>query len=87
MSHCLSGADHLHIVPMRKYFPTRTYGVVLRKAKQLSPAASRFVETLRSVAKAESNNRKRTARNGATHDAGSAHKTGSITAGSKSATK
>jgi DNA-binding transcriptional LysR family regulator len=59
MSHCLSGADHLHTAPMRKYFPTRTYGVVLRKGKQPSPAACRFVETLRTDAKAESNGRKK----------------------------
>jgi DNA-binding transcriptional LysR family regulator len=47
MSHCLSGADHLHTAPMRRYFPSRTYGVVLRKGKQLSPAAAGFVEMLR----------------------------------------
>lgn len=47
MSHCLSGADHLHTVPMRRYFPSRTYGVVLRKGKPLSPAAAGFVEMLR----------------------------------------
>jgi len=47
MSHCLSGADHLHAAPLRRYFPTRTYGVVLRKGKVPSPAAARFVETLR----------------------------------------
>jgi DNA-binding transcriptional LysR family regulator len=46
MSHCLSGADHLHAVPLTRYFPSRTYGVVLRKDKQLSPAATKFVETL-----------------------------------------
>jgi DNA-binding transcriptional LysR family regulator len=46
MSHCLSGADHLQAIPLRRYFPTRTYGVVLRKGKTLSPAAQRFVETL-----------------------------------------
>jgi len=47
MSHCLSGADHLHAVSLRRYFPSRTYGVVLRKGKELSPAADRFVEMLR----------------------------------------
>jgi len=62
MSHCLSGADHLHSVSLRRYFPLRTYGVVLRKSKRLSPAAERFVQTLRSDAKAESNGRKRTRR-------------------------
>jgi DNA-binding transcriptional LysR family regulator len=47
MSHCLTGADHLHTVPMGRYFPRRTYGVVLRKGKSPSPPAARFVETLR----------------------------------------
>jgi DNA-binding transcriptional LysR family regulator len=47
MSHCLSGADQLHSLPLKRWFPTRTYGVVLRKGKVLSPAAQRFVETLR----------------------------------------
>lgn len=53
MSHCLTGADHLHAVSLRRYFPDRTYGVVLRKGKMLSPAAARFVETLRTEASAE----------------------------------
>jgi DNA-binding transcriptional LysR family regulator len=47
MSHCLSGADHLHSIPLRRYFPKRTYGVVLRKGKELSPAAEQFVRTIR----------------------------------------
>jgi DNA-binding transcriptional LysR family regulator len=58
MSHCLSGADHLHTVAMRRYFPTRTYGVVLRKGKALSPAASRFVETLREDASGGTNGKR-----------------------------
>jgi DNA-binding transcriptional LysR family regulator len=52
MSHCLSGADHLHTAPMRRYFPSRTYGVVLRKGKPLSPAAAGFVEMLRAGTRA-----------------------------------
>jgi DNA-binding transcriptional LysR family regulator len=47
MSHCLSGADHLHAVPVGRWFPKRTYGVVLRKGRSLSPAAERFVEMIR----------------------------------------
>jgi DNA-binding transcriptional LysR family regulator len=46
MSHCLSGADHLHAVPMGRYFPKRTYGIVLRKGKQLSPPAEQFMRTI-----------------------------------------
>jgi len=79
MSHCLSGADHLHAVPLRRYFPTRTYGVVLRKGRILSPAAERFVRTLRSDADVTDNGRHRT-----TH---ARHSVGSTTARSKSATK
>jgi DNA-binding transcriptional LysR family regulator len=79
MSHCLSGADHLHAVPLRRYFPTRTYGVVLRKGKVLSPAAERFVQTLRA-----DKNVSRRSRSG---KAGATHSTGSTTARSKSATK
>jgi DNA-binding transcriptional LysR family regulator len=78
MSHCLSGADHLHTVPLRRYFPTRTYGVVLRKGKVLSPAAERFVQTLRSNADGSENGRQRKP---------SRHNSGSTTARSKSATK
>jgi len=51
MSHCLSGADHLYTVPLRRYLPARTYGVVLLKGKQLAPAADRFVEMLRTQGK------------------------------------
>ena len=51
MSHCLTGADHLHSVPLGRWFPKRTYGVVLRRGAALSPAAGRFVEMIRSSAK------------------------------------
>lgn len=50
MSHCLTGADHLHSVPLGRWFPKRTYGLVLRKGHKLSPAAERFVEMIRSPA-------------------------------------
>jgi DNA-binding transcriptional LysR family regulator len=79
MSHCLNGADHLHTVPLRRYFPTRTYGVVLRKGKILSPAAERFVQMLRSD--------ENISRRGRSRKAGATHSTGSTTARSKSATK
>jgi DNA-binding transcriptional LysR family regulator len=51
MSHCLTDADQLHRVPMGRYFPKRTYGVVLSKAKPLSPAAEQFVRTLQTIRK------------------------------------
>jgi DNA-binding transcriptional LysR family regulator len=59
MSHCLSGADHLHAVSLRRYFPPRAYGVVLRKEKVLSPAAEQFVATLREDASGGSNGKPR----------------------------
>jgi DNA-binding transcriptional LysR family regulator len=59
MSHCLTGADHLHTAPLRRYFPTRTYGVVLRKGKTLSPAAARFVETMRADTSAAEGGKRR----------------------------
>ncbi len=52
MSHCLSGADHLHAVPVGRWFPKRTYGLVLRQGHQLSPAAEQFVQMIRSQANA-----------------------------------
>ncbi len=79
MSHCLSGADHLHTAPLRRYFPARTYGVVLRKEKVLSPAAARFVETLRE----DTGDARATAK----RKADATHSNGSTTARSKSATK
>ncbi len=57
MSHCLTGADHLHSVPLGRWFPKRTYGVVLRKGAALSPAAGRFVEMIRSEARTLQNGR------------------------------
>jgi DNA-binding transcriptional LysR family regulator len=57
MSHCLTGADHLHSVPLGRWFPKRTYGVVLRKGAALSPAAERFVEMIRAEAKTLQNGR------------------------------
>ncbi len=52
MSHCLSGTDRLHTVPLGRYFPKRSYGIVLCKGRQLSPAAEQFVRTIRTSVKA-----------------------------------
>jgi len=59
MSHCLTGADHLHAVPLGRWFPKRTYGLVLRKGRPLSPAAERFVEMIRLDADKARNGRRR----------------------------
>lgn len=45
MSHCLTGKEKLHTAPLGRYFPRRSYGLVLRKGRVLSPAARLFVET------------------------------------------
>jgi DNA-binding transcriptional LysR family regulator len=57
MSHCLTGADHLHSVPLGRWLPKRTYGVVLRKGAPLAPAAERFVEMIRTEARTLQNGR------------------------------
>ena len=51
MSHCLSGADHLHSVPLGRWFPKRTYGLVLRKGVKLSAVAERFATMVRTDVK------------------------------------
>ena len=38
--------DRLASIPLDGYFPSRTYGVVLRRGKFLSPAARRFLEMI-----------------------------------------
>ena len=45
MSHCLTGKEKLHTVALGKYFPSRSYGLVIRKGRTLSPAARLFVDT------------------------------------------
>jgi len=59
MSHCLSDADHLHAVPVGRWFPKRTYGLVLRKDHQLSPAAEQFVAMIRSHPKVAPHGRRK----------------------------
>lgn len=46
MSHCLSDQDELHMSPVGRYLPKRTYGVVLRRGSRISPAAARFVDAM-----------------------------------------
>lgn len=43
---CLTEKDRLATIPLNRYFPQRSYGVVLRKGKFLSPQAQRFVDIL-----------------------------------------
>ena len=41
---CMTEEDRLVSIPLDAYFPSRTYGVVLRRGKFLSPAARRFLD-------------------------------------------
>ena len=43
---CLTGGERLAAIPLNDYFPQRSYGVVMRRHKQLTPQARRFVELL-----------------------------------------
>jgi len=40
---CLTERDRLARIPLNAYFPRRSYGIVTRKGKELSPQARRFV--------------------------------------------
>ncbi len=44
---CLSGDENLAKIPLGRYFPDRSYGIVLRRGKFLSPQAKRFLEITR----------------------------------------
>lgn len=43
---CLTGAEKVVSKPLDKYFPKRSYGLVLRKGKFLSPQARKFIEIM-----------------------------------------
>ncbi|ACL73625.1 LysR family transcriptional regulator [Thioalkalivibrio sulfidiphilus] len=43
---CLTGEEKLAAIPLSDYFPRRTYGVVMRKGKFLSPQACSFLELM-----------------------------------------
>ncbi len=42
----ISGQERLEVIPAGEFFPKRTYGVVLRKGRILTPQAKRFVTLL-----------------------------------------
>lgn len=46
---CLTGEESLGRVPLEQYFPRRSYGIVLRRGKFLSPQTKRFQETVDEV--------------------------------------
>lgn len=43
---CLTGEERLAALPLDRYFPKRTYGVVLRRGKFLTPQARLFIEMM-----------------------------------------
>ncbi len=47
---CLTGKESITAIPFNKYFPMRTYGIVLKKGKILSSPAVRFIEMIESRA-------------------------------------
>jgi DNA-binding transcriptional LysR family regulator len=46
LSHCLTGGEQLFTAPLGRYFPSRSYGLVLRKGRPLSPATLKFAQTM-----------------------------------------
>src|SRR5512139_521606 len=46
---CLTGGEKMAHIPLNQYFPRRTYGIVLRKGRYLSPQAKRFIDIMDSV--------------------------------------
>lgn len=46
---CLTGDEAVARVSLEEYFPTRSYGIVLRRGKFLSPQAKRFLDILDQV--------------------------------------
>ncbi|WP_455217962.1 LysR family transcriptional regulator [Kaarinaea lacus] len=43
---CLTDHDRVARIPLNDYFPQRSYGIVLRKGKFLSPQARRFINMM-----------------------------------------
>lgn len=46
---CLTGDEKVARIPLDKYFPMRSYGLVMRRGKFLSPQAKRFIEIMDGV--------------------------------------
>ena len=46
---CLAGNERIARVPLDRYFPMRSYGIVSRKGRFLSPQAKRFIEVMKSM--------------------------------------
>ncbi len=48
MSHCIVDGDDLHTAPVGRFFPSRTYGIVLEKGRRISLPAAKFVAEIQS---------------------------------------
>jgi DNA-binding transcriptional LysR family regulator len=46
ISIAITGQERLEVIPAGEFFPQRTYGVVIRKGKILTPQAKRFVSMM-----------------------------------------
>lgn len=46
---CLSGEERLSAIPLDHYFPLRSYGIVVRKGKFLTPQARYFIDLMDEV--------------------------------------
>ncbi len=44
---CLTGRENIATVPLDRYFPKRSYGVVLRRGRFPTPQAKRFIEMMK----------------------------------------
>ena len=44
---CLTGRERLEVIPVNRYFPKRTYGIVQLKGRALSPQARHFIATFK----------------------------------------
>lgn len=46
---CLTGQEKIAKMPLAHLFPSRSYGIVLRKGRYISPQAQRFIDIVREV--------------------------------------
>ena len=46
LSHCLAGDEELFTASVKRYFPSRSYGLVLRKGRRPTPATERFIDVM-----------------------------------------
>jgi DNA-binding transcriptional LysR family regulator len=53
MSMCITGRESLDVIPVKKYFPSRVYGIVKLKGRPLSPQARSFISILKQAMKSQ----------------------------------